>query len=525
MRDVYATSLTLGTPEAAQAAFDAGIAAARDWSQRKLGSGLPEGDSGRVGSTAGTAEWFSAASPDRDRQLWQIVVRDASRDDATLIWRTSAQVALTGAGARATVRVAVESSDPRVVPFHYEFRRPDLVRLLVEGPGAWADQRRLDRRATRIDSTTVHGLADLILDPGRRLPVVVLTPEDATTRPAVDADALADRLLGLAHVFDVTVNPVTFTLTDRVGQLRSVFRGAVRLYWPGFTLESWPYDHPLWFPDRIHALASVGRPLDQHLQAMLTAVAVLRVPPDPLARELRLAQDEAARQRTDEAVAALVERARTEAGEAWFADLEHIDARRRILEDEVVALRDENEELREENAQILENMRVIAMARGTQGIADQTGEEDEDAPPTSVLDAVKSARRRGRRIVILDEALASAGVSRYRQPDKVLDALMTLDDLADAWDRDALPGGFRGFLEDRGFLRRYRDDVDPGVVNKHPGSYIRSFEGQQHVIGRHFELGKGTTAENVCRIHWFELEDRKTFVVGHVGEHLPDSTT
>lgn len=60
----------------------------------------------------------------------------------------------------------------------------------------------------------------------------------------MDAVALARAMLGIGHV--VVLSPEhTWTLTNSLGKIRSVFGGAVRAYLPGFAADSDPYGHRL----------------------------------------------------------------------------------------------------------------------------------------------------------------------------------------------------------------------------------------------------------------------------------------
>lgn len=529
MRDVYATTFSFRSRGDPDHGYLRGIEAVRLWAGRKLAMGrlLPDTDRGHEETSWAGADWSTEAVPGDPRRLWQLLLRDRSADDPTLVWRTSVQVSSRPEGSRFTLRLAVESVDARIAPVHYTVWRPNVVRMVAESPGGAVDGWDLVPEARQCRSDDVGALTQLILSPTRLLPVIVLTPEDASGRPALDPDLLADRILGLAHVVHIPVRVATYELTNAVGSMRSVFGGAVRLYWPGFALDSNPFEHPLWLPDKIHAFESIGRPLEKHIQAIIASVAVLRVPPDPLARELRPLADAAARQRADAAAVALERRVRDEADTTWFTELEQIDTRRRELEDEVRSLRARNEALEDENESLQQNFAVVTAATAARRdvVAEDILESVEaESPPDSVVEAVERARVRCQRVVILDDAIVGARRSGYRQPEKVLDALMALEDMARAWAADALPRGFRGFLEERNLWRVYHDDVTTEAVAKHP-AYTQRYKGDDHVLGPHFALGKGTSADNICRIYWFQLDDEKAFVVGHVGRHLRDRTT
>lgn len=100
------------------------------------------------------------------------------------------------------------------------------------------------------DSEALHKFLSLLLSTDRSLPVIALTQIPETTSYAIDPARLARDTQGLAHVFCLSP-AVTFGLSDYVGKTLSVFHGAVRTYYPGFSPSSDPRQHHLVFPQRI----------------------------------------------------------------------------------------------------------------------------------------------------------------------------------------------------------------------------------------------------------------------------------
>lgn len=100
------------------------------------------------------------------------------------------------------------------------------------------------------DSETLHKFLSLLFSTDRSLPVIALTQLPDTISYAIDPARLARDTQGLAHVFCLPP-AMTFGLSDHVGKTLSVFHGAVRTYYPGFSLSSDPWQHHLVFPQRI----------------------------------------------------------------------------------------------------------------------------------------------------------------------------------------------------------------------------------------------------------------------------------
>ena len=150
------------------------------------------------------------------------------------------------------------------------------------------------RRAPGTSSRTISESADSLLARDRRRPVVAVSPDAMSYGPATRPNALADQLVGLAHVFNITTGPATFELTERLGRQLTVYEGAVRVYWPGLTLDSDPYLHRSWLGRTVDLInhrrrdggdRSVG--FGRHLLSLIGDVASLRISPDPLAASLR----------------------------------------------------------------------------------------------------------------------------------------------------------------------------------------------------------------------------------------------
>ena len=109
----------------------------------------------------------------------------------------------------------------------------------------------------------------------------------------------------------------------------------------------------------------------------------------------------------------------------------------------------------------------------------------------------------------------------------MLDALLKLDELARLY---AEPGGIGesiGSVARRLGLDWIPDTTDwGGTRGRH---YEVTWKGQKFRLGPHIRLGTGAGAGSTARIYGFfydgDDEQGRTFVVGHVGRHLPDSTT
>jgi hypothetical protein len=235
----------------------------------------------------------------------------------------------------------------------------------------------------------------------------------------------------------------------------------------------------------------------------------------------RAARDEAKRARAEAAAAARGQtpsgaEAASQAGD--LAPSEGLTERLIELEARAEQLADENERLR----------RALGQVRVAMG---DEAAEDEEAPhpgePTTVLEAVQLAADRVQHLVLLPDAFESAEDSPFRRPQLVLDALLKLDELARLYAEPAGIGESIGSVARRLGLDWIPDTTEwGGTRGRH---YEVTWKGKKYRLGPHVRLGTGAGAGSTARIYGFfhdgDNEHGRTFVVGHVGRHLPDSTT
>jgi hypothetical protein len=95
------------------------------------------------------------------------------------------------------------------------------------------------------DDASVQALARQILDPGRSVPIVALTSRQGEREPALDPDEVIALLADAGDLRVIATGPLTRSLEAALPDKLGVFGGAARIWWPGVTEHSDPYDHPL----------------------------------------------------------------------------------------------------------------------------------------------------------------------------------------------------------------------------------------------------------------------------------------
>ncbi|HMI72426.1 MAG TPA: hypothetical protein VK510_20675 [Solirubrobacteraceae bacterium] len=259
------------------------------------------------------------------------------------------------------------------------------------------------------------------------------------------------------------------------------------------------------------------------------------------ARAERLdAQLQRAEARADAAEAHLAERrqhAEEAAGPRGEASDEWLAAHEALL-DELQAVRAHREELlrqveelREAAAQDAKTIAGLSAALGEASAGPEAnGASAAEAveAPASVAEAVQRAAAQAQHLVFTDAAHETAADSPYRRPADVLDALLRLDELAGLY---ADPEGFGRSLgqaaEDLGLT--WRQNVSELARSRKPHAYTVTHDGERLELGPHVALGSGSGAGFIARIYLHVADGSgdtpRGLYVGHVGRHLPDTTT
>jgi hypothetical protein len=201
----------------------------------------------------------------------------------------------------------------------------------------------------------------------------------------------------------------------------------------------------------------------------------------------------------------------------------------RAHRDELLRALDELREQAEQNARAIARLSAALAEAGGGGVpAAQDGGAGREDAPTSVLEAVERAAAQARALRFTQDARESAAGSPYRRPSDILDALRRLDRLAELY---ADPAGFGRSLavaaQDLGLT--WRQNVSDIARSRNPHAYSSTVDGHRVELGPHVAIGSGSGAGFVARIYLHVADGSggvpRGIYVGHVGRHLPDSTT
>ena len=207
------------------------------------------------------------------------------------------------------------------------------------------------------------------------------------------------------------------------------------------------------------------------------------------------------------------------AHEAALAELQAIRAHR----DELVRRVDEHVDAAARDRQAIAE---LSAALGDRAPAAEDAGQPEEAPK-SVLEAVRVAAETCPNLVFTESAFDSAADSPYRRPEEILETLRTLDALAERYTAGEMGVSLGQAAQEAGLA--WRAGVSELARTRWAKHYVVTHDGHRLDLGPHVALGSGSGAGFVARIY-LHLADGNGDVprgiyVGHVGRHLPDTTT
>jgi hypothetical protein len=276
----YATRLwahRLGNPSD-QVARIADIVGA--WAQ--IPEPLSEGR--RVGRRGATVVTEVLGRPDEALWAWRLRLSHSDDNDPAITWSVGVTTTCCP-DVIVSVRLDRTRTDSAVLPPKDLPAPPKCITRLLDSQHITFEDggRALGTTVWVVEPDEAEALAALILEPTRRLPIFGFTLRDDDP---IDGGSVLPQVLGLAHVA-LMRSQTSWRLNDRVPRGFNVYGGAARLWWPGVTPSSNPWDHKLWTAD-VSAWRLQHDAIELIVQAGLTAVTI-----DPRVRQLERARREA----------------------------------------------------------------------------------------------------------------------------------------------------------------------------------------------------------------------------------------
>ncbi len=472
MRELYAIDLKSETDrnEAARRYVD-------EWVDRHIEAG---------NSSAET----SAA--ENDDGSCTITLREADEITA-LQWHSEVSLGPPSELAHVTVRIRLSAlGGGAIAPIDYEFGTPAIVRTLL---------RSLDIRdgsvrcaadlGAEVGPYGVSGLVSLLTDSDRAWPVVVVSRAEPSGSTLLDPGRLCRELAGLAHVRVLSSAAASWELTNSIGKELSVWRGAVRVFFSGFSGEGDDFRrHRVTFPHHVDT-DTIAR-----LRTWLGTLSAAATPDHPavqLQREQRRAL-----------VLAAVESDDADELREWIG----------IIEDDNTKLTQDVEDYKQKAAELqqklsrteseLEQVRdnFAEMQRAMESPPTSEGEDVEtDGWPATVaqaMDALEELAATGfyRRGVVLSAAAVRTGrrFDSYARPGELLRARQTVLEAGVLYHTNTLGMSPGQFFNGRGF--GYAAQPSP-----------------------HLKVDESTSPDQCLRIYWTDGPTSRVWTITSIGEH------
>lgn len=481
------------------------------WAQRRSGGKLPsDAMAGRGFELLAAGRNSSAVEVDLPEiHAWALRQEDPDKEVPGRIWTSEAILWRTlDKAPRFAARLIVGSGEAEldIAP-----AAPGYIRQLIDAVGLKSGGRALSSVPRYIgDRDAEDALLDLLADPARRLPVVVVSVMDrANPQLTIDLDKLAAGLCGLCDV--VAILPETsWALTERFGKRLSVFDRAVRIYMPGFDDYADPFGHPLWLGARLATnddAAVVERQIRARVAQFSTRAVRLGEDILPFA-QLRSYARKAEQDRLASTGASDSER--LSAAESRIAAItkelnEAKDMEQYALEEERKAqLRAEEAENRERNATA--QIQILLQRLSDAGI----GSDEGQALPTKWSDFEEwcEATLVGR-VALTGAARRGCKKALYADVEQAARCLLWLA-------RECRSR----FLEGGGSLRD--EPIEDGIRNSPCGSDEFAFDWQSQRLNAawHVKTGGNTRApENCLRIYYGWDEQTQQIIVADMPSH------
>jgi hypothetical protein len=412
-----------------------------------------------------------------------------------------------------TVQVSLEG--PREEINSRTTGRPSIISLLDDFVELSDGDLRFQKKPRHIARGSVGDFIQYTLeDPKRRFPIVVLS-EKRNKGYVFDPVLIGKLYFGVCHVYTLGWREA-LTLSSEVGASRSVFDGAMRVYFPGFRRDKSPSGHPLVPIERLQNPVFRDR-----LASAIIAETVARFSPITPPRELidrRVVAYDEARARMAADLKAAVPPSELASYQELLAvyesETEELRSRLNTANNTIDELRKKVAALRHALSQV----KGAAISREDSAI-DLLLEEE---PPVSTLDAVhRAAALTVANLRILPSAYESAEESGYPQPEVVLDYLNKMASIAEQKRQGTLGIALREAFANVG--------IDYALKNsENTKGRLRAqykFRDGDEVFHCEEHLRRGNDPALGLRIYFTSDSRDGKFVIGHIGRHLDSNST
>lgn len=437
--------------------------------------------------------------------------------DPSSTWITGITIARHGDDVELGLVLRVATTQMVIRPVGVNLGRPRFLSDILDEYSVRRGPVPLRDRAQRLTTRDIEPFVeDTLLSSTRVEPVIMISPNAWSERPLIDPDIVFARTREFAHVAVMDSKWAAFKLTDALDRDLACFDGAVRIYWPGFALDSSPYDHRLYLRGSFRPGSERSEIFARNLFRLFASISAFRFvegAATKAARRVFAERDRADIQRLREAA---------KSGTADKAELEEELLEALVKIDDLTVERDQ---LREDlDAQKAAWAEVQSFTAG----ATQAEAADENAEQTSsgyatVAKALAAAKKNFTGpLLFLDSAERSASESPYKNPDRVYEVFEALHLVATEWraKKGNLGQTWKEAMQALGF--EFKDQISSTSKGKWRSEYEFPYNGQLRLFEKHVTIG-AKQADKCLSVHLYRDDDDLVLVVGHCGRHLTNT--
>jgi len=187
---------------------------------------------------------------DESHQCFGVRLTHPDSTDPNVLWQTDVCFTSINGDTRLGIITSVGRTSGVISPLPVAPSRPRIVKEIVS---RWSAHDECSLQATPhvLSMNSKKDFLDLLLSSKRRLPLLFISAKNADDHPIIDAQSVADKVVGLCHVYVAENRFPSLAMKDDLGQSFNCWDGAVRIYWPRFNTSDDPFRHRVWTPVHI----------------------------------------------------------------------------------------------------------------------------------------------------------------------------------------------------------------------------------------------------------------------------------
>ena len=443
-------------------------------------------------------------------RVYEIYWSHPDAKDAGLRWLNEIRFGQFGDRCNVEHQVSVNSIEYSVTGVDLLPGSPRVVRDICSNTSALVGDMQIKAIPYDLEQNNFDDFIHLLISDRRKLPIVFLSPHANGNSSLIDIERMAAQLAGVAVVVHTSDPEVIWDFSGEVGRSLSCFNGAARIYWPGFSADSRPREHPLFLGEQIDK--SPVRIFHAILKTIFDIAAFRFVPDQKITDLVRRVESE--QQEKD------LKRVRTEGIEEVVEIFKRDSEKLRKAKQRI-------EELEIENAILKGEQKAFFVSESTSSKAFEESSEEENLKFLTVEDAVQAAEDDCGNIEILDSAHRASRKSHFIRPTEIYEVLVDLSNFVDIWRENPTPEkksikDLVQYLENQGWGRS-RAHISATARRKYRSDYEFKYKEKKQLFEPHVTVGaKGH--DTCASVHFIFDQDIEKIVVAHAGKHLPTAT-